>query len=402
MRPSSSPSDRPAAGEAGRGLFDPLFTTGAVAEAVSDRAWLAAMLAFEAALARAQAKLGLVPAEAAEAIAAACAPERFDVAGLARASAATGTPVVPLLAALREALPPDAARHVHKGATSQDVVDSAAMLVARRALGPILADLDTLASACARLAEAHRATPMAGRTLLQQAVPTTFGLKAAGWLVGLDESRRRLAEVRDRRLAVQLGGAAGTLAALDRGVDVLDAVADGLGLGRPVLPWHTIRVRVGELAGALGVVAGVLGKIALDLTLLAQTEVGEVAEPAAPGRGGSSAMPHKRNPIGAVLAAACARRAPALVASLLGSMAQEHERAAGAWHAEWEPLGDLLRVVAGAAGRLREALDGLEVDADRMLANVDAALDPGADLGAAGELVDRALANHRQTGRQDA
>jgi 3-carboxy-cis,cis-muconate cycloisomerase len=445
----------------GRGLLDPLFTTRAVAEAVSDRAWLQAMLDVEAALATAQARLGIIPPAAAEAITEACDADRFDLDALARASAAAGVPVVPLVRALERAVPEAAASYVHKGATSQDILDSAAMLVAARALAPILDDLDRVASACARLAADHRDTVMAGRTLLQQAVPTTFGLKAAGWLVGVDDARARLAEVRDSRLAAQFGGAAGTLASLDEhGVAVMEALADELGLARPPLPWHTNRVRVAELAAALGTVTGILGKIAADVLLLAQTEVAEVAEPQGPGRGASSAMPHKRNPVGSVLAAACASRAPGLVATLLASMAHEHERAAGAWHAEWESLTDLLRVTGGAAGHVREVLDGLRVDAARMRANldataglllaegvtgllagplgrpaaravveeacraavesgrplrdvllddervsarlgpdeIDAALDPAAATGAAGQLIERALARHHRAG----
>jgi 3-carboxy-cis,cis-muconate cycloisomerase len=445
----------------GRGLFDPLFTTRAVAEAVSDRAWLQAMLDVEAALATAQARLGIIPPAAAKAIKETCDADRFDLDALARAAAAAGVPVVPLVRALERAVPEAAASYVHKGATSQDILDSAAMLVAARALTPILDDLDRVASACARLAADHRDTVMAGRTLLQQAVPTTFGLKVAGWLVGVDDARARLAEVRDSRLAAQFGGAAGTLASLDEhGLAVMEALADELGLARPPLPWHTDRVRVAELAAALGTVTGILGKIAADVLLLAQTEVAEVAEPQGPGRGASSAMPHKRNPVGSVLAAACARRAPGLVATLLASMTHEHERAAGAWHAEWESLTDLLRVTGGAAGHVREVLDGLRVDAVRMRANldatggllmaegvtgllagplgrpaarvvveeacraavesgrprravlldderasarlgpdeIDAALDPAAATGAAGQLIERALARHHRAG----
>jgi 3-carboxy-cis,cis-muconate cycloisomerase len=366
MRPSSSPSE-PAAG----GLFDGVLARGAVTEAVGDRAWLQAMLDVEAALARAQARVGIVPAQAAEAIVAACRADRFDVAGLGAEAAASGNPVVPLVRALGEAVRGPAAAYVHGGATSQDVLDSAAMLVAHRALGPLLEDLDAAAAAAAELAAAHRETPMAGRTLLQQALPVTFGLKAAGWLVGLDETAARLAEVRSERLAVQLGGAAGTLAALgDDGIAVLGHVARELGLAEPVLPWHTTRTRPAELAGALGAAAGVIGKLATDVVLLAQTEVGELRE-GLPGRGGSSTMPHKRNPIAATCARACAMRAPGLVATLLGAMAHEHERAAGPWHAEWRPLADLLAATGSAAAWLRDCLEHLEIDADRMRANLD-------------------------------
>ena len=297
--------------------------------------------------------------------------------------------------ALGEAVPESAARHVHRGATSQDVLDSAAMLVARRALGPLLDDLAGAAAAAAALAEQHRDTPMAGRTLLQQALPITFGLKAAGWMCGLDEAADRLREVRERRLEVQLGGAAGTLAALgDAGLDVLARLAGELDLAEPVLPWHTMRTRPAELAGALGAAAGAISKVSGDVVLLAQTEVGEVRE-GAPGRGGSSTLPHKRNPVAAISARACAMRTPGLVASLLGAMGHEHERAAGAWHAEWRPFGDLLTATGSAAAWLRDCLEHLEVDAARMRANLD--LTGGALLA---ERVSGALAG--ELGRQAA
>jgi 3-carboxy-cis,cis-muconate cycloisomerase len=366
MRPSSSPSE-----PAGGGLFDGILARGPVAEAVGDRAWLQAMLDVEAALARAQARAGLVPGEAAEAIAAACRAERFDAARLGADAAASGNPVVPLVRALGEALSGPAAAHVHRGATSQDVLDSAAMLVAHRALGPLLEDLGAAAATAAALADDHRDTLMAGRTLLQQALPVTFGLKAAGWLAGLDEAAARLVEVRSERLAVQLGGAAGTLAALgDDGLAVLGELARELGLAEPVLPWHTSRTRPAELAGALGAAAGVIAKIATDVVLLAQTEVGELREGVA-GRGGSSTLPHKRNPVAATCARACAIRAPGLVATLLGAMAHEHERAAGPWHAEWRPLAELLSATGSAAAWVRDSLEHLEIDADRMRSNLD-------------------------------
>src|SRR5439155_20513674 len=235
----------------------------------------------------------------------------------------------------------------------------------------VLGDLDGAAAACARLAGEHRATLMAGRTLLQQALPTTFGVKAAGWLVALVEARERLAGVRSR-LAVQLGGAAGTLAAFgDDGLGVLRRFAAELELAEPALPWHTDRVRTAELGAALARAAGAVEKVALDVVLLAQTEVGEVAEPAGEGRGGSSSMPHKRNPIGAVRARAAARRARGAAGVLLAAMAGEHERAAGAWHAEWQPLSDALALTGGAAASLREGLDGLEVHPDRTLAHAN-------------------------------
>ncbi|HEX7300659.1 MAG TPA: 3-carboxy-cis,cis-muconate cycloisomerase [Solirubrobacteraceae bacterium] len=354
------------------GLFDAVLARGGVRDAVADAAWLQAMLDAEAALARAEAGAGVIPAAHAEAIVAACRAEGFDVAALGAQAAAVGNPAAPLVRALRERVGGDAAADVHRGATSQDIVDSAAMLVARRALEPLLSDLEAAADAAAGLAAAHRDTVMAGRTLLQHAVPVTFGLKAAGWLVALDESADRLRAVRDTRLAAQLGGAAGTLSALgDAGPDVLARYARELGLAEPVTPWHTDRTRIAELAGALGVACGVATKVAGDLVLLAQTEVGEVREGSEDGRGGSSTMPHKRNPVAAVSARAAGRQAPGLVATLLAAMEHEHERAAGAWHAEWPALRALLRATGSAAAWLRDALEHLEVDPERMRENVD-------------------------------
>ena len=355
-------------------LFGPIFVPDAVREAVGGRAWLQAMLDAEAALARAEARVGLIPREAAEAIASCCDADRFDPEEIGRAGRAAGNPVVPLVKALTAAVSEtseEAARHVHKGATSQDINDTAAMLVARRALDLILADLDGLAAACARLADDHRDTPIAGRTLLQQALPTVFGLKAAGWLVAALEARRRLLAVRREGLAAQLGGAAGTLASLGpSGIEVLREFARQLGLAEPVVPWHTARGRIVELGNALALVAGATHKMALDVILLAQTEIAEVSEPAGDGRGGSSTLPHKRNPILSVTATACARRVYPLAQTLQFSMAQEHERAAGAWHAEWEPLGDALALTGGAVSAMREAMEGLQVNPGNMRANL--------------------------------
>jgi 3-carboxy-cis,cis-muconate cycloisomerase len=385
----------------GGGLFGEILARGRVRDAASDQAWLQAMLDVEAALARAQADAGVIPAEHAEAIAAACQTERYDVDALGVQAAAVGNPAAALVRALRAQVGDPAAGDVHRGATSQDIVDSAAMLVARRALEPLLDDLRGAAEAAARLASEHRATVMAGRTLLQQAVPVTFGLKAAGWLVGLDEAAERLDAVRRTRLAVQLGGAAGTLAALgDAGIDVLARFARALELAEPVVPWHTTRTRIAELAAALGECSGAVAKVAGDVVLLAQTEVAEVREGGDGGRGGSSAMPHKHNPVAAISALAGARQAPGLVANLLGAMEHEHERAAGAWHAEWAPLRELLRATGSAAAWLRECLEHLEVDPERMRANLDGALLAERVAGAiggpgAGDFVREALAAGR-------
>jgi 3-carboxy-cis,cis-muconate cycloisomerase len=363
VRPPSSTSEG--------GLFDGVLARGRVAGEVSDRAWLQAMLDVEAALARAQARAGLLPAAHADAIARACDAGRFDPAEIGAEATKTGNPAVPLVKALTAAVEGEAAGQVHRGATSQDVIDSAAMLVAHRALGPLLDDLDGAARAAAALAAEHRDTVMAGRTLLQQALPVTFGLKAAEWLAGLDDAAARLEELRRTRLAAQLGGAAGTLASLgDAGPEVLAGFAEELGLAEPALAWHTIRVRPAELAGALGVACGVIAKVARDVTLMAQTEVGEVRE-GVPGRGGSSTLPHKRNPVAAVSAVACAMRAPGLVAELLGAMAHEHERGAGPWHAEWRAFSALLEAAGSAGAWLRDCLEHLEVDAGRMRANLE-------------------------------
>jgi 3-carboxy-cis,cis-muconate cycloisomerase len=366
-----------------RGLFTPIFVPEAVQDAVSDEAWLAAMVEVEVALARAQAACGVIPTSAVSATAAAT----IDLDDLGIAARDSGSPVVPLVKALRAAVG-EHADSVHLGATSQDILDSAAMLVSRRALGPVLAELDAVVACCARLAREHRGTVMAGRTLMQQAVPVTFGLKAAGWLAGVSGARARLREL---RLPAQLGGAAGTLSKLgDRGPAVLGAFARELGLDEPVLPWHADRRPVAELGAALAIAAGAVEKVALDIVLLAQTEVGEVAEASGGGRGGSSAMPHKQNPVGAVRARAAARSVRGAAGVLLEAMAGEHERAAGAWHSEWRALSDALAGTGGAAWSLHEALDGLTVDPERMRANVSPDLrDEG--VGAADAFIDRAL-----------
>jgi 3-carboxy-cis,cis-muconate cycloisomerase len=349
--------------------FGPLFVPGELLEAVSGRGWLEAMLEFEAALARAEAQTGIVPSEAAAAIAERCDPSLYDFDELLRQGRAIGSPPEPLVRALRDNVGGDAAGWVHWGATSQDVMDTASMLVARRALDLVLAEVDGVAAALARLAEAHSSTPMAARTLLQQALPTTFGLKAAGWLVAVLEARRILGAVRRERLAVQFGGAAGTLAAVeDHGPAILRRLAEDLGLAEPVLPWHTNRVRIAELGAALATTSGVLAKIALDVVLLAQTEVDEAREEIG---GGSSTLPHKHNPIESTLARACARLVDGYASVLTSGLDHEHERAAGAWHAEWEALSGALAYTGGAAYGVARAVGSLQVDAERMRRNLD-------------------------------
>jgi 3-carboxy-cis,cis-muconate cycloisomerase len=381
-------------------LFGELFLPSAVREAVSDRAWIEAMLEFEAALATAEATAGVIPGEAAKAITDACRADRFDPASIGSDARATANPAAPLVRALTDAVDGDAARYVHWGATSQDVMDTAMMLVARRALEPIGAELDGVTAACARLAEEHRSTVMPGRTLLQQALPITFGLKAAGWLVAVVDARRRLAAV---PLAVELGGAAGTLASLgDDGLRVLGLIAEELGLEEPAVPWHSSRARVAELGCALALAAGAVEKIAQDVALMAQTEVGELAEPAGGERGGSSTLPHKRNPVGSALAIACARRVRAEASLLLGAMAHEHERAAGAWQVEWEALGRALGYTGGAAAAVREVLDGLEVRPERMRENLQGLVMAESVSMALAERIGRAEAHRRVKDALDA
>ena len=360
--------------------FGPLFVPAPLLEAVSDEAWLRAMLNAEQALA--------------PEIAGACDPALYDIAALCEEGRAVGNPVEPLVRAIRAQVGGEAAAAVHRGATSQDIMDTATMVVARSARDLIDHESQGVIGECARLAREHRSTPMAARTLLQQAVPTTFGYKAAVWLAGVAQARSLLAAV---ELPAQLGGAAGTLAKLgDEGPAVRAAFAERLGLTNPVLPWHTQRLPVVRLAAALGAVAAACAKIGLDVVLLAQSELGEVREAAG---GGSSTMPHKRNPVHAVLARACARTVHAQ-ASLLSGGDYEHERAAGAWHAEWNAVSTALAFTGGAAAAARTCLEGLEVDVARMRDNMRAELvsergdgdpDPTTYLGSAERFVDDAL-----------
>ncbi|MEU0591148.1 3-carboxy-cis,cis-muconate cycloisomerase [Streptomyces ardesiacus] len=365
----TSPAD-PA--DTGASLLAPGWAGSPAASAAGEPAYLRALLDAEAALTRAQAALGLAPAEAADAVSAAAAdPAAFDAQSLAERARGGGNPVIPLVADLTEAVGEPYGPYVHRGATSQDILDTAAMLVAARTLDLLLPDLARTERALARLAAEHRDTPMPGRTLTQHAVPTAFGLKAAGWRSLVLDARDRITAVR-ATLPVQLGGAAGTLAAFGA-YDAADPVglpaayARELGLAAPLLPWHTLRTPVADLAGALALAAGALGKIAVDVLTLSRTEIGEVAEGSG---GGSSAMPHKANPVRCTLIAAAARRAPQLAATLYGSLAAEDERPAGAWHAEWEPLRDLLRLAGGAARDAAELAEGLRVRPDVMRAHL--------------------------------
>jgi 3-carboxy-cis,cis-muconate cycloisomerase len=348
-------------------LFGGVFArSGAI---IDDRAWLQAMLDTEAGLARALERAGLAPAGAGEAVTRAARAGDFDIAELGELSALTGNPVPGLARALAIKVGGQPGRAVHRGATSQDILDTAAMLLARRAIDAAHADLAAAAAATAALATEHRTTPMIGRTLLQQAVPVTFGVVAAGWLAGLDAAITGLAETRRTRLAVQFGGAAGTLASLGPdGIRVKAMLADELELADPPLPWHTERLRIIDVGVAMARVTAALSKIARDVTLLAQTEVAEVAE-----GGGSSALPSNSSPVAAVAILGCAKQAPGLLATLVASAEQEHQRAAGAWHAEWQPFGHLLQMVGSAASWGRELLANLEVDTGKMAANLTAA-----------------------------
>ncbi|MFJ8888723.1 3-carboxy-cis,cis-muconate cycloisomerase [Streptomyces sp. NPDC102402] len=349
--------------ESDAGLLAPGSVGSAAEAATGDHAFLQALLDAEAALTRACSASGLAPAGAGRAVTEAAYAGRFDVRELALRAREGGNPVIPLVAALSAAVDEEVRPFVHRGATSQDILDTAAMLVASRTLALVLDDLGRTADALERLAAEHRDTPMPGRTLTQHAVPTTLGLKAAGWRSLVLDARDRLRAVRGT-LPVQLGGAAGTLAAFPAGeggtagLALVTAYAEELGLAEPLLPWHTLRTPVADLAGALAFTAGALGKAAADVLVLSRTEIAEVAEGSG---GGSSAMPHKANPVRATLISAAARRAPGAAATLYGSLAAEDERPAGAWHAEWEPLRDLLRLVGGAARDAAELAEGLKV-----------------------------------------
>lgn len=371
------------------GLLSPVRAGTAAEAATADEAWLQAMLDAEAALVRSQADLGTVPKEAARVISELARREHLDLSAIARGSRETANPVVGLVrefTAVVAAHSPEAAEFVHRGSTSQDIFDTALMLVSARVVDLITADLDAVAAALRPLAAEHRDTALAGRTLGLHAVPTTFGLKAAGWLVPVEQAAVRLRRLRAEGLFVQLGGAAGTLAGyVEYARSGPYAVADPqgyaprlveryaaeCGLSAPLLPWHTARTPIAALAAELALATGVLGKIAVDVQSMARTEVGEVSEPAVAGRGISSAMPHKRNPVLATLIRSAALQVPAYASVLAQAMLSEDERSAGAWHAEWQPLRECLRLAGGAAATARELARGLRVHPERMRANLE-------------------------------
>ena len=356
-------------------LLDPLFRSQAVEKVFSNRATLQAMLDFEAALARAEARAGFIPASAAPAIEAKCRAELYDLTVLARAAANAGNLAVPLVKQLTLLIAQkekEAARYVHWGATSQDTIDTGRVLQLRQALALISSELDLLAIALGELAHKNRSTLIAARTWMQQALPTTFGFKVAGWLDAIDRHRTRLAETQERCLVLQFGGAVGTMAALGaRGLDVATNLSKELHLPLPDLPWHSHRDRMAEIATTLGLCCGTLGKMARDISLHTQTEVSEVFEPSANGRGGSSTMPHKHNPVTCAVVLSAAARVPPLVGTMLSAMVQEQERGLGGWHSEWETLPEIVRLTAGALHHLTTVVSELDVDPERMRQNLD-------------------------------
>ena len=349
-------------------LIESLATTTELAEVFSDRSLLQAMLDFEIALARAEAAAGLIPSGAATAIASSTI-DGLDAAEIARTARGTGTVSIGFVASLAarvRSLDAKSADFVHFGATSQDVADTAMVLVVRRAMAILAADHARLDSALRQLSDGHAHTVMLGRTLLQPAAPITFGLKVAGWVAALSRGWRRVDAAAADALALQFGGAAGTLAALgERGPQVAELLARQLGLPEAV-PWHTHRDRLASFVCACGVYVATLGKIARDVSLLMQHEVAEVAEPG----GGSSAMPHKRNPAASAIALAAANRTPGLVAGFLAGMVQEHERAAGGWHAEWPTVAHVVQATGSALVALADAATELSVDVEQMRANI--------------------------------
>jgi 3-carboxy-cis,cis-muconate cycloisomerase len=357
-------------------LIESLATTPTMAALFSDESVLQAMLEFEAALARAESRNGVIPKAAGDAITAAARPGNFDISAIVDAAFRAGTPAIPLVKMLTDQVrrtDADAARFVHWGATSQDVADSAMSLLLKRAEPILIADLSRLEKALARLSESHKDSVMLGRTLLQPAPPVTFGLKAAGWLASVCRGSRHLQKAFRTAAVLQFGGASGTLASLgERGIAVAQTLSGELGFGdAPTAPWHTQRDQLARLICACGVLTGSLGKMARDISLLMQNEVGEAAEPGGEGRGGSSTMPNKRNPTASSLTLAAAHRVPGLVASFLTTMLQEHERGVGGWHAEWPVVAAVIQSTGVAIASMAEAVEGLSVDAGKMRLNLE-------------------------------
>jgi 3-carboxy-cis,cis-muconate cycloisomerase len=356
-------------------MFDNLFSAPQIEALLSDEALIEAMLRFESALAATQADLGIVPQKAASVIGNCCSVQFFDVNDLLRSAERDGNPAIPLVKAIGKqvaAMDPDATKYVHMGATSQDVIDTGLMLCTKRALELVIADLAGIEERLINLVERQRRTFLPGRTLLQHARPISFGLKAAGWLDGIARCRRMLQQDAATSLAVQFGGAVGSLAASGpKGLEILDALARKLDLPTPEVPWHTQRDRIGRLGMDLALAGTALAKMAQDVVLLMQTEVAELAEDLGSGGGGSSTLPHKQNPIAPTKILANAKRIPALAAALLTSMVHEHERSAGGWHAEWVVFPEIVRAVGGSAAHALELVSGLQIHPDRMRANID-------------------------------
>ncbi len=357
-------------------LIESLATTPALAAVFSDESVLQAMLDFETALARAEARCGVIPAQAADAITAAAKLDNFDIGTLADAAFRAGTPAIPLVKMLTEQVrkvDAQAARFVHWGATSQDVADTAMSLLLKRAEPILIGDLRRLEKSLADLSERHKDSIMLGRTLLQAALPVTFGLKAAGWLASARRGRVRMQKTFCAAATLQLGGASGTLASLgNRGISVAETLSADLGFGSPpAAPWHTQRDQLATLICSCGVLTGSLGKMARDISLLMQNEVGEATEPGGDGRGGSSTMPNKRNPTACALTLAAAHRVPGLVASFLSAMVQEHERGVGGWQAEWPIIAAVVQSTGVAIASMAEVAEGASVDARKMRLNIE-------------------------------
>lgn len=357
-------------------LLAPMLSSSAMRAICDDVAYLQRMLDFEAALARAEAAIGVIPAAAAGPIGNACKADAFDVAALAEAATKSGNLAIPLVKALTANVArssAEAARYVHWGATSQDVIDTATMLTIRAAIDALSSDIGRAISGFAKLAARHRHTPVVGRTWLQHALPMPFGLKLAEYAAALNRSRNRLRTLRADALALQFGGASGTLAALgDHGLPVAEQLSRELDLPLAEAPWHTHRDRIAEAASVFAIIAGSCGKIARDVSLMMQTDVAEAFEPAGEGRGGSSTMPHKRNPVAAASALGAATMAPNLAATIFAAQVQDHERSAGPWHAEWPTLPALMLVTSGALSAIVDIAEGIEIDATRMRTNLDA------------------------------
>lgn len=396
-------------------LIESLATTEPLAEVFSDHSVLQAMLDFEVALARAEAELQIIPQSAVRAIASAAHADEYDATAMARETLRAGTPGIPLVKALRKQVQQDdsrAADFVHWGATSQDVADTAIVLLLKKAAAILDADLARIEKALRPLVARHRNTAMLGRTLLQTAPPVTMGLKAAGWSASVRRGRVRLARAVSAALVLQFGGASGTLAALgNRGPRTAELIAKRLRLAVPDAPWHTHRDRFAEVMCACGILTGSLGKMARDISLLMQHEVGEASEPGGEGRGGSSTMPQKRNPIASAIALAAANRVPGLTAAFLSQMVQEHERGVGGWQAEWPTISEVIQSTGVAVASMAEVAEGLSINQARMKENLKstqgtifaekAALLISAKLGreAAHEALERATDPKKMRGR---